>query len=163
MGVLRAQCNHAVPDRSLPPSCGYQRRSHRRAPEGDRRGWWSELPLRSARYWCGGASCLLSPLRLWQERRGCPYHYGKREADASLVTYPNGAVTPYDPNLAVATNAHLATRFGHSDTPDTPTVLCTERGKLRLRSPSVWWPDTPESTTELDTPTTSDTDTEWLP
>merc|ERR1711890_10718 len=29
------------------------------------------------------------------------------------VTYPNVAVTPYDPNLAVATNAHLATRFGH--------------------------------------------------
>merc|ERR1712080_436984 len=103
MGVLRAQCNHAVPDRSLPPSCGYQRRSHRRAPEGDRRGWWSELPLRSARYWCGGASCYSHP-----------FVYGKRDADAQLVTYPNGAVTPYDPNLAVATNAHLLSKgYGH--------------------------------------------------
>merc|ERR1712080_549799 len=44
---------------------------------------------------------------------GYPFHYGKRDADAQLVTYPNGAVTPYDPNLAVATNAHLVTRFGH--------------------------------------------------
>merc|ERR1712133_334446 len=39
--------------------------------------------------------------------------YGKREADAQLVHHANGAVTPYDPNLAIATNAHLATRFGY--------------------------------------------------
>merc|ERR1712180_516035 len=47
---------------------------------------------------------------------GYPYHYGvygKREADAQLVHHANGAVTPYDPNLAIATNAHLATRFGY--------------------------------------------------
>merc|ERR1711890_76090 len=37
-----------------------------------------------------------------------------RDADAQLVTYPNGAVTPYDPNLAVATNAHLLSKgYGH--------------------------------------------------
>merc|ERR1712112_493113 len=42
-----------------------------------------------------------------------PLIYGKRDADAQLVTYPNGAATPYDPNLALATNAHLATRFGY--------------------------------------------------
>merc|ERR1712080_61461 len=43
-----------------------------------------------------------------------PFVYGKRDADAQLVTYPNGAVTPYDPNLAVATNAHLLSKgYGH--------------------------------------------------
>merc|ERR1712126_261215 len=42
-----------------------------------------------------------------------PLVYGKREADAQLVHHANGAVTPYDPNLAIATNAHLATRFGY--------------------------------------------------
>merc|ERR1712114_54677 len=41
-----------------------------------------------------------------------PLVYGKRDADAQLVYHPNGAVTPYDPNLAIATNAHLAARFG---------------------------------------------------
>merc|ERR1712105_33629 len=29
---------------------------------------------------------------------------------AQLVTHANGAVTPYDPNLAIATNAHLAAK-----------------------------------------------------
>merc|ERR1712126_548739 len=42
-----------------------------------------------------------------------PLVYGKRDADAQLVHHPNGAITPYDPNLAIATNAHLATRFGY--------------------------------------------------
>merc|ERR1719233_1137195 len=42
-----------------------------------------------------------------------PLVYGKRDADAQLVHHANGAVTPYDPNLAIATNAHLATRFGY--------------------------------------------------
>merc|ERR1712142_867960 len=37
-------------------------------------------------------------------------------SEAGLVTYPNGAVLPYDPANIAATNAHLATtypRFGH--------------------------------------------------
>merc|ERR1712168_355069 len=36
-------------------------------------------------------------------------------SEAGLVTYPNGAVVPYDPANIAATNAHLATtypRFG---------------------------------------------------
>jgi len=37
-----------------------------------------------------------------------PVYYGKRSADAQLVTYANGAVTPYDPNVAIATANHLA-------------------------------------------------------
>jgi hypothetical protein len=42
---------------------------------------------------------------------GLGYLYGrkKREADAQLVTYPNGAVVPYDPANQAATAAHLAT------------------------------------------------------
>merc|ERR1712203_594742 len=37
-------------------------------------------------------------------------------SEAGLVTYPNGAVVPYDPANIAATNAHLATtypRFGY--------------------------------------------------
>merc|ERR1712215_186000 len=34
----------------------------------------------------------------------------KREADAQLVTYPNGAVAPFDPNVAVATAQHYAAK-----------------------------------------------------
>ena len=49
---------------------------------------------------------------------GLGYLYGrkKREADASaqLVTYPNGAVVPYDPANQAATAAHLAvTGYGY--------------------------------------------------
>merc|ERR1711909_179642 len=32
------------------------------------------------------------------------------DINAQLVTHANGAVTPYDPNLAIATNAHLAAK-----------------------------------------------------
>ena len=37
----------------------------------------------------------------------------KRSADAQLVTYANGAVTPYDPNVAIATANHLAAKAAH--------------------------------------------------
>merc|ERR1711868_224256 len=38
-----------------------------------------------------------------------PLYYGKRSADAQhLVTYPNGAVAPFDPNVALATAQHYA-------------------------------------------------------
>merc|ERR1711868_317361 len=38
-----------------------------------------------------------------------PLFYGKRSADAQhLVTYPNGAVAPFDPNVALATAQHYA-------------------------------------------------------
>merc|ERR1712234_65984 len=36
-----------------------------------------------------------------------PVYYGKRSADAQLVTYANGAVAPFDPNVAVATANHF--------------------------------------------------------
>merc|ERR1712058_108917 len=39
-----------------------------------------------------------------------PVYYGKRSADAQLVTYANGAVTPYDPNVVIATANHLAAK-----------------------------------------------------
>merc|ERR1719402_1678537 len=39
-----------------------------------------------------------------------PVYYGKRSADAQLVTYANGAVAPYDHNVAVATANHFAAK-----------------------------------------------------
>jgi len=47
-----------------------------------------------------------------------PFHYGKREAQVldpatGLVTYGNGAVAPYDPNVAVATANHYAAKAAH--------------------------------------------------
>merc|ERR1711939_432314 len=40
-----------------------------------------------------------------------PLFYGKRSADAQhLVTYPNGAVAPFDPNVALATAQHYAAK-----------------------------------------------------
>lgn len=46
------------------------------------------------------------------------YHYGKREAQVldpatNLVTYPNGAVAPFDPNVAIATAHHYAAKAAH--------------------------------------------------
>jgi hypothetical protein len=47
-----------------------------------------------------------------------PFHYGKREAQTydaatNLVTYPNGAVAPFDPNVAAATAYHYAAKAHH--------------------------------------------------
>merc|ERR1711936_1284372 len=50
-----------------------------------------------------------------------PLYYGKRSAEPQvlgadgLVTYPNGAVAPFDPNVAVATAQHYAAKaaYGH--------------------------------------------------
>merc|ERR1719297_479859 len=45
-------------------------------------------------------------------------YYGKRSADAQhLVTYPNGAVAPFDPNVALATTQHYAAKGVTSWTP----------------------------------------------
>merc|ERR1711864_42138 len=44
-----------------------------------------------------------------------PHGYGKREAN--LVTYPNGAVTPFDPNVAAATAQHYAAKAAHGHYP----------------------------------------------
>merc|ERR1719278_2526580 len=46
------------------------------------------------------------------------HYYGKREAQVldpatNLVTYPNGAVAPFDPNVAVATANHYAAKAAH--------------------------------------------------
>merc|ERR1711872_665370 len=40
-------------------------------------------------------------------------YYGKRSADPQLVTYANGAVAPFDPNVAVATASHFAAKAAH--------------------------------------------------
>merc|ERR1711899_79564 len=48
-----------------------------------------------------------------------PLYYGKRSADPQvlgadgLVTYPNGAVAPYDPNVALATAQHYAAKAAY--------------------------------------------------
>merc|ERR1712168_794412 len=48
-----------------------------------------------------------------------PLFYGKRSAEPQvlgadgLVTYPNGAVAPFDPNVAVATANHYAAKAAH--------------------------------------------------
>merc|ERR1739844_594482 len=48
-----------------------------------------------------------------------PLYYGKRSADPQvlgedgLVTYPNGAVAPFDPNVALATAQHYAAKAAH--------------------------------------------------
>merc|ERR1712168_1056854 len=48
-----------------------------------------------------------------------PLYYGKRSADPQvvgadgLVTYPNGAVAPFDPNVAVATAQHYAAKAAY--------------------------------------------------
>merc|ERR1740128_1606038 len=46
------------------------------------------------------------------------HYYGKREAQVldpatNLVTYPNGAVAPFDPNVAIATAHHYAAKAAH--------------------------------------------------
>merc|ERR1711884_4454 len=41
------------------------------------------------------------------------YGRKRREADAQLVTYPNGAVAPFDPNVALATAQHYAAKAAH--------------------------------------------------
>merc|ERR1712024_32291 len=40
-----------------------------------------------------------------------PGFYGKRSAQ--LVTYPNGAQAPFDPNVALATAEHYAAKAAH--------------------------------------------------
>merc|ERR1711936_1308419 len=48
-----------------------------------------------------------------------PVYYGKRSAEPQvlgadgLVTYPNGAVAPFDPNVALATAQHYAAKAAH--------------------------------------------------
>merc|ERR1719412_2512058 len=48
-----------------------------------------------------------------------PLYYGKRSAEPQvlgadgLVTYPNGAVAPYDPNVALATAQHYAAKAAY--------------------------------------------------
>merc|ERR1712119_3434 len=48
-----------------------------------------------------------------------PFYYGKRSAEPQvvgadgLVTYPNGAVAPFDPNVALATAQHYAAKAAH--------------------------------------------------
>merc|ERR1712168_414246 len=48
-----------------------------------------------------------------------PAYYGKRSAEPQvlgadgLVTYPNGAVAPFDPNVALATAQHYAAKAAH--------------------------------------------------
>merc|ERR1711981_132954 len=48
-----------------------------------------------------------------------PLYYGKRSAEPQVVgadglgTYPNGAVAPFDPNVAVATSYHYAAKAAH--------------------------------------------------
>merc|ERR1712115_462055 len=48
-----------------------------------------------------------------------PVYYGKRSAEPQvvgtngLVTYPNGAVAPFDPNLALATAQHYAAKAAY--------------------------------------------------
>merc|ERR1712025_1330376 len=48
-----------------------------------------------------------------------PLYYGKRSAEPQvlgadgLVTYPNGAVAPFDPNVALATAQHYAAKAAH--------------------------------------------------
>ena len=43
-----------------------------------------------------------------------PHYCSKRSAEAQqLVTYPNGAVAPYDPNVAIATAQHYAAKAAH--------------------------------------------------
>merc|ERR1712226_732555 len=46
------------------------------------------------------------------------HYYGKREAQTldpatNLVTYPNGAVAPFDPNVAAATAYHYSAKAAH--------------------------------------------------
>jgi len=46
------------------------------------------------------------------------HYYGKREAQVldpatNLVTYPNGAVAPFDPNVAAATAYHYSAKAAH--------------------------------------------------
>merc|ERR1711978_871034 len=48
-----------------------------------------------------------------------PVYYGKRSAEPQvvgadgLVTYPNGAVAPFDPNVAIATAQHYAAKAAY--------------------------------------------------
>merc|ERR1719412_103207 len=48
-----------------------------------------------------------------------PFYYGKRSAEPQvvgadgLVTYPNGAVAPFDPNVALATAQHYAAKAAY--------------------------------------------------
>merc|ERR1712110_1156276 len=48
-----------------------------------------------------------------------PLYYGKRSAEPQvvgadgLVTYPNGAVAPFDPNVALATAQHYAAKAAY--------------------------------------------------
>merc|ERR1740128_505987 len=64
------------------------------------------------------------------------YHYGKREAQVldpatNLVTYPNGAVAPFDPNVAPPLACTL------------PSDTTTARGRRRSSTPPLTWSPTP--------------------
>merc|ERR1712045_309307 len=70
------------------------------------------------------AGALVNPYTTHAQDLAVPYlaaplYYGKRSAEPQvlgadgLVTYPNGAVAPFDPNVAVATASHYAAKAAH--------------------------------------------------
>lgn len=66
------------------------------------------------------AGKLINPFGVHATGLYAPLVYGKREAEpqvldaaTGLVTYPNGAVAPFDPNVAVATAQHYAAKAAH--------------------------------------------------
>jgi len=65
------------------------------------------------------AGKLINPFGVHTSGLALPVHYyGKREAQVldpatNLVTYPNGAVAPFDPNVAAATAYHYSAKAAH--------------------------------------------------
>merc|ERR1712018_197075 len=65
------------------------------------------------------AGKLINPFGVHTPGLALPFHYyGKREAQVldpatNLVTYPNGAVAPFDPNVAAATAYHYSAKAAH--------------------------------------------------
>merc|ERR1712212_65691 len=69
------------------------------------------------------AGKLINPFGVHAPGIALPVHYyGKREAQVldpanNLVTYPNGAVAPFDPNVAAATAYHYSAKAAHGYSP----------------------------------------------
>merc|ERR1711992_117508 len=70
------------------------------------------------------AGAVVNPYNTHAQELAVPYlaaplYYGKRSAEPQvlgadgLVTYPNGAVAPFDPNVALATAQHYAAKAAH--------------------------------------------------
>merc|ERR1719251_848129 len=64
------------------------------------------------------AGKLINPFGVHTTGLYAPVVYGKREAQVldpatNLVTYPNGAVAPFDPNVAAATAYHYSAKAAH--------------------------------------------------